>query len=560
MISEDLFQEIYKALEAEPENRRTCEDMISCLVNWTYEDPKAVVPAAASVRKNFVQSMLNASERQNFDLAEMFRKYVYQSLLITAPYCLDDYMQALEFDRPVQERFYLPRRAIMLPFVQALQDLTDDKLDELFLSCPPRVGKTTLLMIYETWLMGRNSELHNLYSSYSDIITGAFYNGILEILRDSVTYKWSDIFPAARIRNTKADEKTIDIDRNKRYKTLTCRSLYGTLNGACDADGTLIADDLIGSIEEAMNKDRLINAWSKVDNNLLPRAKEKCKILWIGTRWSMLDPMGLREDLLRNDAQFRNRRFKVIDLPALNEKDESNFEYQYGVGFSTEYFRQRRASFERTGDMASWLAQYMCTPIEREGTVFAPQDMRMYNGVLPESEPDRIFIATDPAWGGGDYVAAPVCAQYGDDVYVVDVVFTNEDKTKSQPDIARKAKRNSVGYLQIEANKMTQDFKDGVENALKNIGYHCTVQTKPAPTSKSKEQRIFDKAPDIKEHFVFLEDGKRSKEYQLFMQQVYSFKITGKNKHDDAPDSLAMAADMVYRKPIPAARAIPRFF
>ena len=28
------------------------------------------------------------------------------------------------------------------------------------------------------------------------------------------------------------------------------------------------------------------------------------------------------------------------------------------------------------------------------------------------------------------------------------------------------------------------------------------------------------------------------------MQNVFSFKFLGKNKHDDAPDSLAMAADM----------------
>lgn len=560
MRNEELFNDIYRALKSDPDDKQICSDMISCLVNWSYEDPQAVVKASVPVRKIFSDEMTHASDLGNYERAETFRDCVYKSLLITSPYCLDDYMQALEFDRPVEDRFYLPRRSIILPFVQALQDLTDDKLDELFLSCPPRVGKTTLLMIYETWLMGRNSELHNLYSSYSDIITGAFYTGILEILRDNVTYKWQDIFPHAQIKGTKADDKTIDIDRNKRYKTLTCRSLYGTLNGACDADGTLIADDLIGSIEEAMNKDRLVNAWSKVDNNLLPRAKEHCKILWIGTRWSMIDPMGLREDLLRNDLQFRNRRFKVINLPALNEKDESNFDYLYGVGFSTEYYRQRRASFERTGDMPSWMAQYMCTPIEREGTLFSPQDMRMYNGVLPESEPERVFLAVDPAWGGGDYVAAPVCAQYKEDVYVIDVVFTDLDKTKSQPDIARKAKRHNAAYIQIEANAMTQDFKDGVENAMKQIGFHCTIQTKPAPTNKSKEQRIFDKAPDIKEHFVFLEDGKRSKEYQLFMQQVYSFKIAGKNKHDDAPDSLAMAADMVYRKPIPAAHAIPRFF
>lgn len=559
MDNRSVYDSISRALD-NSQDRQTCQDMISCLVNWSYEDPQAVVDAARPVRRLFSQCMSASAADGDYDAAERLRGHTYDTLLITAPYCLDDYMQALEFDRPVNERFYLPRRAIILPFVQALQDLTDDKLDELFLSCPPRVGKTTLLMIYETWLMGRSSEMHNLYSSYSDIITGAFYNGILEILRDRTTYKWSDIFPTRRVVSTKADEKTIDVDRVKRYKTLTCRSLYGTLNGACDADGTLIADDLIGSIEEAMNKDRLINAWSKVDNNLLPRAKERCKILWIGTRWSMIDPMGLREDLLRNDAQFKGRRFRVIDLPALNDKDESNFEYDYGVGFSTDYYRQRRASFERTGDMASWLAQYMCTPIEREGTVFAPQDMRMFNGELPAGQADRVFLAVDPAWGGGDYVAAPVCVQYGDDVYVTDVVFTNEAKNVSQPLLAVAAKRNNVAYMQIEATKMTEDFKTGVEMALNAIEYHCTIQTKPAPTIVGKEQRIFDKAPDIKEHFIFLEDGKRDKAYQTFMQQVYSFKITGKNKHDDAPDSLAMAAGMLFRRQSPAARAIPRLF
>lgn len=29
------------------------------------------------------------------------------------------------------------------------------------------------------------------------------------------------------------------------------------------------------------------------------------------------------------------------------------------------------------------------------------------------------------------------------------------------------------------------------------------------------------------------------------MQNLFSFKITGKNKNDDAPDSLAMAVEMV---------------
>lgn len=162
--------------------------------------------------------------------------------------------------------FINPRRKVLKRAVDALQKLTDDELDELFISMPPRVGKTTILMFFVTWLIGRNSELSNLYSAYSDTITKAFYNGVLEIINDPVTYLWHDVFPNAKLVQTNSQDETINIDRKKRYPSLTCRSLYGTLNGACDCNGFEISDDLIGGIEEALNKDRLVSAWSKVDN------------------------------------------------------------------------------------------------------------------------------------------------------------------------------------------------------------------------------------------------------------------------------------------------------
>lgn len=411
---------------------------------------------------------------------------------------------------------------------------------------------TTLLLFYTTWIMGRNPDLSNLYSSFSDIITEAFYNGIMEVLTDSTTYHYLDIFPASDIARggTNAKNETIDIRRKKHYPSLTCRSLYGTLNGACDCNGILIGDDLIGGIEEAMNKDRLISAWSKVDNNLLPRAKEKARVLWCGTRWSIADPTGIRQDLLENNENFKKRKFVVCNLPALDENDESNFDYLFGVGFSTDFYRQRRASFERNNDMASWSAQYMCTPIEREGTVFEANDFRYFNGQLPEEEPDRVFMAVDPAYGGGDYTAAPVCVQYGDDIYVPDVVYNNGEKNVTQPLLASKAFSYGVTIMQIEATKTLYSYVEGVQEAVRNVGAGTTIQSKPANNLKSKEQRIFDRAPDIREHFIFLQSGKRSKEYEMFMQNVFSFKIEGKNKHDDAPDSLCQASEMCVKQGI----------
>lgn len=473
-----------------------------------------------------------------------------RSYLLTARDIFDDFMLYIEWNRPLAQQYWLPRRKKLKKVADALQELEDDELDELFLSMPPRVGKTTLILFFVLWIILRDSERSNLYCSYTQSVVDVFYNGLLEVLRDPITYGWKDVFPGSGIASTNAKDLLLNIDREKRYASFTGRSLYGTLNGACDCRGYEIADDLISGIEEAMNKDRLMSAWSKVENNYLPRGVgDKIKHLWIGTRWSLIDPQGMRMDLLKNEPKFASIRWKAINVPALNDKDESNFDYAFGVGFTTEQYQQRRASFERNNDIASWLAQYCGEPIERDGTVFSPEDLRFYNGVLPDATPDRVFIAIDPAWGGGDFCAGPVCFQFDQDLFVADVVYSDAEKNVTQPLIAEKAEKHGVQAISVEATKMTASYADGVEDELRNRGLRVNVQRSTSHyTGNGKEQRIFDRAPDIRTHMIFLAEGHRSREYELFMQNVYAFSITGRNKHDDAPDSLAMAINMAFFK------------
>lgn len=494
---------------------------------------------------------LYKEDKSNYALIVEFRHLVNREILkktylLTARDRFDDFMIYIEWNRPLKEKYWLPRRNKLLPICNALQDLEDNELDELFLSQPPRTGKTTLIMFFLTWIMLRNSERSNLYCSYTDSVVKVLYNGILEVLNDTSTYLWHDVFPECSVASTDAKDLLINIDRRKRYASFTGRSLYGTLNGACDCNGYAIGDDLISGIEEAMNKDRLNNAWSKVDNNFLPRAKQNAKLLWIGTRWSLTDPIARRYDVLQNDPKFANRRFKVVNIPALNEKDESNFDYACGVGFDTEFYQQRRASFERNNDVASWLAQFMGEPIERDGAVFSPDDLRYFNGDLPEEDADSVFMAIDPSWGGGDFVASPIIYQFGNDLFVKDVVYTNLEKNYSQSEVVNKAIKHNVTRIYCEGNKMTGSYGQDIINLLKERNYHCNVQISTKHfTGTGKEQRIFDKAPDIRANMVFLD--KRDKEYELFMQNVFSFSIMGKNKHDDAPDSLAMAVTFLIR-------------
>lgn len=472
------------------------------------------------------------------------RELLKKTYLMWARDRFDDFMIYVEWDRPLKERYWLPRRNKLLPLCQALQDLEDGKLDELFLSQPPRTGKTTLIMFFLIWIMLRNSERSNLYCSYTDSVVKVLYSGILEVLNDTTTYLWHEVFPECTIASTDAKDLLININRKKRYASFTGRSLYGTLNGACDCNGYLVGDDLISGIEEAMNKDRLNNAWQKVDNNMIPRAKQNSKILWIGTRWSLTDPIARRLDVLMNDPKYSTRKFTMVNIPALDENDESNFDYACGVGFDTEFYQQRRASFERNNDTASWLAQYQGEPIERDGAVFSPEDLRYYNGDLT-GDPDLIFMVVDPSWGGGDFVAAPIIYQYGNDLFIADVVYSNAEKNFTQSEVVGKVLKHKVTRMYVEGNKMTGSYGQDIISLLKEKDYKCNVQISTKHfTGTGKEQRIFDKAPDIRERMVFLD--KRPKNYELFMQNVFSFSILGKNKHDDAPDSLAMAVTFLF--------------
>lgn len=471
----------------------------------------------------------------------------HKTLMFDGPVNFDCFMRALEFNRPAKEQFWLPRRSKLMPVCQALQDMEDGNLDELFLSCPPRIGKSTLMMMFFLWVMGRDSERSNLYCSYTDSVVGVLYNGLLEVLKDSNTYLYGDVFPNKKIASTNAKDLLLNLDRSKRYASFTGRSLYGTLNGACDCNGYLVGDDLISGIEEAMSKDRLQSVWAKVDNNMLPRAKQSAKILWIGTRWSLLDPQGRRMDLLENDPKYADRRWKVLNTPALDENDESNFEYLYGVGFSTDYYHQRRASFERGSDTASWLAQYMGEPIERDGAVFDPEDMRTYNGVLPDGNPDRTFMVVDPSWGGGDYTAATIIKQYDNDLFVPSVVFSDAEKTVTQTMIISAIEKYNVTAVKIEGTKTTASYGEDIDKKLREKGIRVNMQINTSHfTGTGKRDRIIARAPDIRERMVFLQDGIRPKEYSQFMQNLYSFTFTGKpNKHDDAPDVCAMTIDFV---------------
>jgi predicted phage terminase large subunit-like protein len=449
----------------------------------------------------------------------------------------DSYCVYLEWNREPQKKFYLPRRKVLYPLVQDLQDLADGKLDFLGVSMPPRTGKSTLCIFFMTWLMGKRPDTANVMSGHSDKLTDGFYRETLSIITDATTYLWQDVFPLVRVVDNSAKNETIDLNRKKRFPTFTARSIGGTLTGAVEIGegGCLYVDDLVEDLEESLNPERLQNKYDAYLNQLKDRKKEGAFELMVGTRWNVFDILGRVAEQYKDNPRYR---FRV--MPAINENGESNFVYDYGVGFTTEYYNDMRESI----DDATWCAKYMGKPYVREGLLFPADELRYYNGVLPDGDPYKVAVC-DVAWGGGDSLSMPFAYMFGDSVYIHDVIFNRGDKTVTQPVVIGRTKQHMPHKERFEANNGGGEYAAYIDRELRAEGVRINITAQKAPNNQSKLGRIIQFSPDIK-NFYFIDEKHRSKEYQAFMEELCTFSQTGKNPHDDAADSLAMLADELF--------------
>lgn len=448
----------------------------------------------------------------------------------------DSYLLYVEKNRDPEDRYYQPRRNKIYWLVQKMQRLIDDELDILSISMPPGTGKTTLGEFFISFVMGHYPNTPNLMSSHSGFMTRMFYDAVLNIITSN-EYCWSDVFPDIVFEGNNAKEETINLGRWQPFKTLTCRPIRGSLTGVTRCEGFLYVDDLVSGIEEALSIDRLDKLYGEYTTDLKSRKKKKAKEIHIATRWSVHDVIGRLERMYEG-----NPRAEFIAVPDIDpQTGKSNFDYDYDVGFDEKYFHDMEMSM----DDVSYRCLYKSDPIEREGILYHPTELQRYIGGLPDREPDSILAICDTKDTGTDYNFLGVFYQYGDRYYLEDLVFKNIAPGTLDELNSDMLVKHHVQQAQFESNKEGSRTANEVERLVKAKGGRCHITKKY--TTQNKETKIIVNSSWVKEHVIFkdITEYEPKSDYGVMMSFLCSYTQLGKNKHDDAPDTLAMFAQFV---------------
>lgn len=530
-----LKSKIMQAIEKNTTDFESYNDMFGMCREYEKDNFKTAHEWNKELRLKIVKALRQVVEKGDFSRAEQFNDLLFRSLLFGAAYFFDDYLQAVEFGRAADKKFYQPRRHYLKRYVDAYQEILDGKLDFLSISMPKRAGKSQLGINFTNMLSGKYPDRSTLMEGTGDDLVKSFYLGCLEYLQTPNEYHFYDIFPESKLVQTNADTKIFNLLHKSRFPTVMCRSIDARQVGLSEASNLLYLDDCVEGREEAKNRQRLDDKWEVIAGDVIGRAIEGTPIVICGTRYSLYDPIGR----LQEEMKKQGKRMKIIETPALDlVTDESNFEYirEGRKVFTTQYFRDQREMLSAE----QWESEFQQQPFEAKGLLFPERSLNRFFELPIDRDPDSIIAVCDTADKGEDYCAMPIAAVYGDEVYIIDVVFDDAPPETTKPECAKALIDNKVAACTFESNNAGSYFARDVSKLLEDRKYICNIRTKR--TISNKQTRIEFASDTILKHFYFKDNSlyNRNSQYANFMKQLITYTRSGKVAHDDAPDSLSL--------------------
>lgn len=494
--------------------------------------------------------------------AKIWRELYWEVVKIESFSFFESYLIYMEHKREYSKRFYEPRRKTQHIAVEDLQALEDSKTMKVYtLSEPPRIGKSTTILFFLSWNILRHPHSHNAMGTYSGPVAKHFYEEFLKILT-SEEYCFQELYaffqPKEKFITNKSAEQMQIFFNDESFATISFRGVDGSWTGLVDVsdDGYLAVDDLIRDKEHAMSKERTDKTYEAYVNTMMDRLHEHSKQLLIGTLWYLYDPIMRIMDKHKDDPNYVFRK-----IPALNENDESNFDYEY-EGYSTEYYKNMRNNMIEDGLESDWMAKFQQSPFNREGQLYPLEELGYFNGILPVGHKYRFVVNCDVAFGGGDSVSMPIGIHDKTEniIYIVDWYFNSSGVLVTVPGVVDMIIKHGIKSIDFEANAGGDLYASKIQEELSTRNYLCACNSVRASNKSSKEDKILSCEGTVRKRFRFLsritpnpeevdEDTiiyKRTPQYDRALNELSSYSTRGKNNHDDAVDSISQIAERVF--------------
>jgi predicted phage terminase large subunit-like protein len=421
----------------------------------------------------------------------------------------------------MEPEVYGNRKVLQLA-TSALQKVIDaykqGRAIKVSISMPPRYGKSLTVSLFSTYWLGTFPDSSFLRASATNRLYQKFSYDCRQIIRSD---KYKNVFPEIRLA---ADKQSLDGWNLESAKQVSFfGGGYGTsiIGFGCNCACT---DDMYPGITEALseNYNESLNTWKQGSFN--SRLEKNSPEIFVGTRWSKGDLIGQAIEAGLIDVE--------VLIPALDENNESTCDH---VKTTAEYLKIKQDT-----DESIWLAEYMQQPAELEGLLFPASGLKYFEpGNIPA--PEFKYLAVDPADTGGDDTSAPFCDLICTGIYVTDVIYNTNGTDVNIPALVEAIVTRRLNHAEIEGVSAWKVFAKDVRNKVQERYEDCEIRVTVPHTNKVT--RILSFSAFIKNHFYFLSEAHWTPEYRKFMKVLTSYMREGGSKRDDAPDSLAIAAE-----------------
>lgn len=483
----------------------------------------------------------------NFMALASFRSFEY--------YC--KYMQSI-FDFTLWDD---TERAYTGYWYYAGRMVLDKDINFIEKQLPTGTGKSMSDCFLQSWIFGYNIDNDILKICGNDKFTTDCFNNVLKLMESK---KYAKVFPYYEQFGCKRSN-IFSFCAVKELKFAIRGSTKSTNLRICtklsDTNGVrarfLFIDDITQQDDTAtaMSKDiaDFRREWFRRNYNL-----RDFYIFASGTTYSQFDILSW----LKNENNFfnaqksprneftwvANSNFIVkngiavfVKVPALDKNDESVFP----TIRDTDACKKMRED-----DFATFMAMEQQEPLPPDNSPFYFTKLRQYTTLPQIGENNRsefCVAALDTKRRGKDFLSMPICFEADDPenkgesvFYIKDWLYDQRPMKECLPLIVSKIIQHNITRLFVERNT-EECIETLLQDRLRAKGYtSCVIEE--IYSTEPKDKRITNAEGDIKSKIIFPQQGMyaNSSDIGMALLNVYGYSYTGKNLHDDAPDSLAL--------------------